>query len=101
MGGKESLLGEHEARKWTSLLPCHVLPRQLGGDQGRRHPCATARGHQERADCRGAEDPNGKAENVNFSTIPGPTETQAHQDLRKTLATLPMYSDVLDEMIAT
>ena len=58
---------------------------------------------QERADCRGAENPDGEIENVNFWTRFEfkSNGNSTDQDLRKTLATLSMYSDVLDELIAT
>ena len=68
--------------RWPALLPCDVLPWQLGGDQGGCHPCSAGGGYkvepflsfiglflltrvQERTDCRGPEDPDGKVENVN------------------------------------
>ena len=58
---------------------------------------------QERADRRGAENPDGEIENVNFWTrfefMSNGNSTD--QDLRKTPVTLSMYSDVLDELIAT
>ena len=59
---------------------------------------------QERADCRGAENPDGEVEDVNFWTSSQflSNRNLGHQDLlRKTRATLSMYSDVLDELIAT
>ena len=58
---------------------------------------------QERADRRGAENPDGEIENVNswtqFEFMSNGNSTD--QDLRKTPVTLSMYSDVLDELIAT
>merc|ERR1712212_463525 len=72
--GKESLLGKHETCKWAAILPGNVLSRQLGGDQGRRHPCPATRGYQERTNCRGAENPDGEVENVNLDV----QERQAH-----------------------
>ena len=58
---------------------------------------------QERADRRGAENPDGEIENVNFWTRSEfmSNGNSTDQDLRKTPATLSMYSDVLDELIAT
>ena len=58
---------------------------------------------QERADCRGAENPDGEIENVNFWTRSEfmSNGNSTDQDLRKTPVTLSMYSDVLDELIAT
>merc|ERR1711974_97741 len=69
---------ENKTCKWAAVLSGNVLSRQLGGDQGRRHPCPATRGHQERTDCRGAENPDGEVENVNFWTGLNfcPTETR-------------------------
>merc|ERR1711974_413009 len=49
-------------RAWTSC--CVSTTSTLR----RRHPCPATRGHQERTDCRGAENPDGEVENVNFWT---------------------------------
>ena len=58
---------------------------------------------QERADRRGAENPDGEIENVNFWTRSEfmSNGNSTDQDLRKTPVTLSMYSDVLDESPAT
>merc|ERR1712037_235100 len=65
--------GYVKAGPWTPESavedPGDVLSRQLGGDQGRCHPCPAGGGYQERADCRGAENPDGEVENVNFRTL--------------------------------
>merc|ERR1711890_40872 len=78
--------------------PSNVLSRQLGGDQGRCHSCPAGRGHQERADRRGAENSDGEIENVKFWTqFQFLLDRSSNQDL---LSTLSMYSDVLTEFIA-
>merc|ERR1711934_1224551 len=55
-----------------------------------------------RADRRGAENPDGEIENVNsWTQSEFMSNGNSDQDLRKTPVTLSMYSDVLDELIAT